>query len=104
MMMNEWLSVLPSLIAGLLLGLVHYGGLWLTIQRLSDARHLVLLTLASLVGRLVVTLLGIYLITGGNSIKIGACLLGLFVMRTILVQLWRPEAKQAVGGRGAHGT
>jgi F1F0 ATPase subunit 2 len=88
--LTDWISLLPSLIAGLALGIFYFGGLWLTVQRLPEVRQPALLAVGSLAGRLGVILLGVYLVTGGHWSKIGVCLLGFFVMRTILVQRWQP--------------
>lgn len=102
--MNEWLSLLPALLAGLVLGMFYFGGLWLTVQRLSQARQPALLALGSLAGRLGVTMLGVYLVTGGQWAKIGVCLLGFFVMRTILVRRWQPRISPAVRTGSNSGT
>jgi F1F0 ATPase subunit 2 len=86
------------LITGLALGIFYFGGLWLTVQRLPEARQPALLALGSLAGRLGVTLLAVYLVTGGQWARIGVCLLGFFVMRTILVQRWQPRVSPATRG------
>ena len=102
--MTEWLSLVPALIAGLALGVFYFGGLWLTVRRLPKARQPALLTLGSLTGRLGVTLMGVYLVTGGHWAKIGVCFLGFFVMRTILVQRWQPQVSPSAGGGNSRGT
>jgi F1F0 ATPase subunit 2 len=101
--MNDWLALVPSLMVGILLGGLHYGGLWLTVQRLAGSSHPALLAGGSLAGRLVVTLLGICLVTGGDWIKIGVCLLGLFVARTVLVLHWRPQSDMVAEEGRTHG-
>jgi F1F0 ATPase subunit 2 len=102
--LNEWLSLVPSLITGLALGAFYFGGLWLTVQQLPQARRPALLALGSLAGRLGVTLLVVYLVTGGHWAQIGVCLLGFFVMRIALVQRWRPGVSPATGGGSGGGT
>jgi F1F0 ATPase subunit 2 len=98
-MLSEWVSLVPSLLAGLALGTFYFGALWLTVRRLPGARQPALLALGSLAGRLCVTLLGIYLVTGGHWAKIGVCLLGLFAMRTVMIQLWQPQVSPVTGRR-----
>jgi F1F0 ATPase subunit 2 len=88
--MNEALEVAVALVAGLGLGLFYFGGLWLTIRRLPTSRHPALLTLGSFVGRLLVTLLGFYVVTGGRWELLLSSLVGFLVMRTILVYQWGP--------------
>ena len=102
--MDKWLSLVPALIAGLALGAFYFGGLWLTVRRLPEARQPALLTLGSLTARLGVTLLGVYLVTGGQWAKIGVCMLGFFVMRTILVQRWQPRVSPTTRGGSNRGT
>ena len=101
--MIEWLSLVPALAAGLALGILHFGGLWLTIQLLPVARQPVLLAIGSLAGRLGITLLGLYLVTGGLCAKIGVCLVVLFGTRTILVRHWQPKKTKAVKERSHRG-
>jgi len=93
--LSEWVSLVASLLGGLALGTFYFGGLWLTVRRLPESRQPALLALGSLAGRLGVTLLGVYLVTGGQWAMIGVCLLGFFVMRTILVQRWQPRVSPA---------
>jgi F1F0 ATPase subunit 2 len=103
-MSNEWLSLAPSLMAGLVLGAFYFGGLWLTVQWLPQARQPALLALGSMFGRLSVMLLVVYLVSGGQWAKIGVCLLGFFVMRTILVRRWRPQIDPVAKGGSTRGT
>jgi F1F0 ATPase subunit 2 len=102
--LSEWVSLVPSLIAGLALGIFYFGGLWLTVRRLPGARQPALLALGSLVGRLGVSLLVMYLVTSGEWARIGVCLLGFFVMRTILVQRWKPQVVPTTEGGSSRGT
>jgi F1F0 ATPase subunit 2 len=92
------------LVVGLTLGIFYFGGLWLTVRRLPEARQPALLALGSLAGRLGVALLVVYLVTGGEWAKIGVCLLGFFVMRTILVQRWQPRVSPAAEEGSSRGT
>ena len=96
--MSEWLLLVSSLVGGLAFGAFYFGGLWLTVQRLPESRRPALLALGSLAGRLGATLLGVYLVTGGQWARIGVCLLGFLVMRTLLVQRWQPQVSPATRG------
>ena len=102
--MNDGFFLMKALIAGLLMGTVYFGGLWLTVQRLRDARRPALLALVSLVGRLAMTLLVLYLVTGGQWAGIGIYLLGFFIMRTILVWRWGPRTSPTAKEGNIHGT
>lgn len=102
--MNDWLLLATALIAGLVMGALYFGGLWLTVQRLSDARQPALLALGSLAGRLGMLLLGLYFIAGGQFARIGIYLLGFFIMRTILVRRWGPQKHPIPEKGNVHGT
>ncbi|MAT15948.1 MAG: hypothetical protein CMJ46_11845 [Planctomyces sp.] len=62
MTVTLFLQLMLSLIAGLLLGAVFFGGLWLTVKHLPTARHPALLFLASALGRTGLTLAGFWLV------------------------------------------
>jgi F1F0 ATPase subunit 2 len=70
-----------SLMAGIALGLVFYGGLWITIQRLTITRHPIALTLGSLLLRLAVVLVGLLLVTRGRWQNAVAYLAGFVIGR-----------------------
>lgn len=48
--------------AGLVLGMVYFGGLWLTSTRINRSRHAPLLTAGSFLGRCAIILAGLYLV------------------------------------------
>ena len=83
-MSNLW--ILAPLTIGCLLGAFYFGGLWLTIRRLSVSRQPALLFLASFVIRMTVVLLGIYMISGGQWQRIVACMAGFLLVRILLVR------------------
>ncbi len=84
------LTLAPAFIAGLGLGLFYFGGLWLTIQRLTTTRKPYHLILASFLFRLTVCLVGFYLILSSKGeqqlISLLACVLGFLLIRTILIR------------------
>jgi F1F0 ATPase subunit 2 len=73
------------------LGLIFFGGLWLTIRWLPTSRWPVVLTLGSLLGRMAVTLVGFYLVLAGRWERLLACLVGFVLSRYLVVALSRPE-------------
>ena len=75
-------------IAGIGLGLLYFGGLWLTVRALSTVRRPGLLTLGSFAGRMAVTLVSFYLIMGGHWERLLAALLGFLLTRGMLVRRW----------------
>ena len=95
--MNQiWVLVL-AFMAGLGLGVFYFGGLWLTVQRLPQARHPGLLTLLSLIIRLGVTLAAFYLVMAGRWERLLVCLAGFLLVRVVLVRRWGPVTSQSAG-------
>lgn len=76
-----------GLVAGVLLGLVFFGGLWWTTQRLATSSRLGLLLSVSLVVRVVVLAAGLFLLAriGGGALLLGA--FGLLATRLGLTRL-----------------
>jgi F1F0 ATPase subunit 2 len=92
--MNEWIIFLFAVIAGATLGLLYFGGLWLTILRLPASRHPVLLTFGSFIGRSAVILAGFAMISGGQWERLTACVVGFLLARQFYVFRLRPVQRQ----------
>jgi F1F0 ATPase subunit 2 len=89
--MSESLSVILALVAGILLGMFFYGGLWWTVQRGISSKQPALLFAGSVVTRTLVVLAGFYFIARGDWHRIVACLLGFFVARIFVT--WFTSAR-----------
>jgi F1F0 ATPase subunit 2 len=89
-MINDWIYLVKALVAGVIMGIVYFGGLWLTVQKLKKVSQPGLLALTSFIVRLVLFLFVLYFITDGYWAGIGIFLLGFFVVRTILIWRKRP--------------
>lgn len=77
------------LTAGFALGILFYGGLWLTIRALPKAKHATLLALASFWGRTVLVVGGLLLAMDTSWQKALICLAGFTVARLLLAR-WIP--------------
>lgn len=86
------------------MGVLYFGGLWLTLQRLQGSRRPAFLVMGSLAARLALMFLGLYFITGGAWARIGAYLLGFFVMRTIMIRAWGVTPPPVTENGNFHGT
>jgi len=86
------------LLAGFALGIIFYGGLWLTIRALPKSRHAVALALASFWGRTGLVIGGLLLAMDSTWQKALICLLG-FALARIALSRWGPL--HAAGTRGA---
>ena len=77
------------LAAGFALGVLFYGGLWLTIRALPKSKHATLLALASFWGRTVLVVGGLLLAMDTSWQKALICLAG-FTAARILLARWIP--------------
>jgi F1F0 ATPase subunit 2 len=85
-MMNDLVSLMIALVAGMALGAVAFGGLWWTVRRLPTAKSPALLTVGSLVARLGISILGFYLIGAGSWERLLASLAGYILVRQVLIR------------------
>ncbi len=95
-MISDLFSILVTLLAGFGLGVVFYGGLWITIRALPGSRHPTLLALGSFWGRTALVLGGLILATGHRWQNAVACLAGFIVARMVLVR----RVPHAAAGKG----
>jgi len=72
---------LAALLAGMALGLLFFGGLWFTVQRLARTATPARWFLGSLVLRTALVLAGLYLVGAGQPLRLGLCLLGFWLAR-----------------------
>ena len=90
--MNTLFSLGLMFLIGLLAGFFYFGGLWLTVFKIQQTRHPMLLMLGSLLVRLGITLVIFYLIVrGGRWGRVIVCLLGFLVSRIVLVRHYQPS-------------
>lgn len=80
-------ALILSIAAGLLLGVLFFGGLWWTIRRGLSSKQPTLWFLGSLILRLGITLAGFYLVSAGRWERLVACLAGFIVARYIVKRL-----------------
>lgn len=87
-MMTNTEMVVVGVLAGLVLGTVFFGGLWLTTVRLSRSRHVLILTVGSFVGRSLVSLAGLFLVARFvGFVGIVSSLLGFVAMQIVFLRL-----------------
>lgn len=98
--MSEVVLLLLSLIAGVGLGLLYFGGLWWTVRKLPTASSPALLILASLAIRTGLAILGFYLVMAGRWERLLACLAGFLLVRTLLVNRLGPHVPPDSSNQG----
>jgi F1F0 ATPase subunit 2 len=87
--MNESMSLVFALLAGALLGVFFFAGLWWTVRKLESSKHVALLFLGSMILRTSVVMLGFYFILGDNWQRLLAGLLGFIIARIIVTRFTR---------------
>jgi F1F0 ATPase subunit 2 len=85
--------IVTAALAGGLIGILYFGGLWLTIGRMQRTKRPGLLLLASFIGRSGLALGGFYLVSGGELARLAACLGAFFLTRWLFIKKLQPEPK-----------
>jgi F1F0 ATPase subunit 2 len=81
--MNENLYMIAALFAGILIGAIFFGGLWLTVKKSLASKNPALWIIGSFFVRTGITLSGFYFISGGNWKRLLVCLLGFIIVRML---------------------
>jgi F1F0 ATPase subunit 2 len=87
--MIDWQKGIGLLAGGFGLGLLFYGGLWLTVRHLPTMRRPALLFTVSLLARTTLAVIGLYAITGGYWLGLLVALAGFVLARPIVIRLTR---------------
>lgn len=88
--MNEWIGLLLPLAAGALLGVVFFGGLWLTVRKGLSSEKPTLWFFGSLLVRTGIVVAGFYWVAGSHFWSLMACFAGFMVSRVVLLRLAGP--------------
>lgn len=88
---SEYLIMLaPALAAGLLIGVVFFGGLWWTVKKGLSSSKPALWFAISLLIRLGIVVGGFYLVAGGSWQRLLACVAGFTAARFLILRMTRP--------------
>jgi F1F0 ATPase subunit 2 len=88
--MSETLYLVLALITGILLGVIFFGGLWWTVQKMVSSQWSALWLFGSMMLRTSIVLAGFYFIGHGHWARMLACLLGFIIARLIMIRLTQP--------------
>lgn len=83
--MNELFLIIAALVAGIALGVIFFGGLWLTVKRTLTAKVPWLWVLGSFTFRVGTILTGFYFISSGNWQRLVSCLIGFIAARFVVI-------------------
>jgi F1F0 ATPase subunit 2 len=95
---GDVLALALAVSAGLLLGTIFFGGLYLTVRKGVSSGSPALWFFGSLVVRMGIALAGFYFVSDGSWQRLVACLLGFVVARLVVTWLTRPAGQQAAPG------
>jgi F1F0 ATPase subunit 2 len=82
-------------LAGILFGIIYFGGLWLTIQKMSQVDRPVVLLIASFIVRLGLVLVGFYLVSNGRLELLAVSLVTFFLTRFFFISRIRPHTERS---------
>ena len=96
--MRESLVLVLALLAGCLLGVTFFGGLWWTVRKGVSSTSPALWFLGSILLRTALAVIGFYLVGRGDWHRLVACLLGFILTRTLVTRLARAPSEPTEAG------
>ena len=87
--MNETFGLVLSLVAGVLLGAIFFGGLWWTVRKAFSSKQPAPWFLVSTLLRTCTVLVGFYFISNGRWERLLVCLFGFVIARAFIARLTR---------------
>ena len=86
--------LLLSLVTGLLLGFLFFGGLWLTIKKGVSSRYAFIWFTASLLLRTGIVVAGFYFVAGDRWDRLLVCLAGFLIARFLFTRFTKVGEEQ----------
>ena len=84
--MDEMPQLILAALAGILLGILFFGGLWFTVKKTVRAKIPALWVFGSFILRNGIVLVGFYFIGAGDWRRLVACLIGFTIARFLVVR------------------
>ncbi|MGC9502397.1 ATP synthase subunit I [Baaleninema sp.] len=86
-MTNVFLNIGIALFGGFALGLFYFYSLWITVRQFPVTAYPIPLAIGSFFGRLIITLLGFYILMDGQWQRGLSALLGFIIARTVITRI-----------------
>lgn len=99
--MSDGFIQVISLLAGILIGVMFFGGLWLTVLKIVSSKRPAFWFLGSLLLRTAFTLAGFYFASNGRWDRLVLCLLGFLISRIFVMRYIRGQENPNFLGREA---
>lgn len=93
-MSTDAASLILCFLAGFVLGVIFFGGLWWTVRRGLGSSQPALHFLGSAVLRMGIAVAGFYGVSGGQWQRLLACLVGFIIARLVITWLTRIQRKE----------
>jgi F1F0 ATPase subunit 2 len=90
---NEIFKLAGALTAGIISGILFFGGLWLTVKKGIGRQNPSLLFLGSFLLRMVLTVSIFYYVSGGSWQRLLTCAAGFFVARYLVLYFTKSPAE-----------
>jgi F1F0 ATPase subunit 2 len=74
-----------AFLAGILIGILYFGGLYLTVNHMNRTRHPALLMMGSFILRMAVLLFGFYLLRNGGVYQMFIALFAVILVKFVMV-------------------
>jgi F1F0 ATPase subunit 2 len=94
--MNEVISLLPAFVAGVVLGVLFFGGLWLTIRIGLRSKKSALIFTASFILRMAIGLLGFYYVGANSWQKMLVCLGGFLLAKIVITRIFQKNNRSKI--------
>jgi F1F0 ATPase subunit 2 len=100
--MNEALTLVLAWLAGGVLGVMFFAGLWWTVRKGASSKQPALWFVSSLLLRMTSALAGFYFTSGGHWERLLACFLGFVLARPVVTWLTRPAEASKTTREASH--
>ncbi len=101
--MNETVLLVLAWLAGGVIGVFFFGGLWWTVRKGLSAKQPALWFFGSLLVRMCIALTGFYFVSNLHFDRLMVCLLGFFIARMVVMRLTRtPEKPTSLTEKASH--
>jgi len=91
--MTETLMLMLACLAGFVIGMIFFGGLWWTLRRALWSKVPALWFIGSLLVRMTLVLAGFYLVSDHRWERMLACLMGFVLARLMVTRFTRAASK-----------
>ncbi|HEY9185267.1 MAG TPA: ATP synthase subunit I [Salegentibacter sp.] len=94
--MNEIIYMVFVLTAGVVLGILFFGGLWFTVKKVVTSKRPALWLIGSFIIRVSITLVGFYYLSQGSWKNLLISVLGFIIARSIIIHHTKSNEEKTI--------